>query len=70
MYATVQPDKDLLVGRRVGRGEEPEEQIVLIVGVTGDGKQPGVGLADVKVDIRDTLTINSESYNRVLVTHL
>ena len=65
-YATVQPDKNLLVGRRVGRGEKPEEQVVLVVWVTADREQAGIRLADVKVDIRDPLSINRDSSTHAL----
>jgi hypothetical protein len=68
-YAAVQPDENLLVRRRVGRREEPEEKVVLVVGVAADGQQPGIGLANVEVDIRDALAIDSEFYDDKLAAY-
>ena len=59
-YTTIEPYQDLLLGRRIGRREEPEEQLVLIVRVVSDGEQARIRLANVEVDIGDVGTIDGE----------
>lgn len=60
-YTTVQPQQNLLLGiiYRGGR-EEPEEQLIGVVGVVADGEIPRVGLADVEVDVRDLGAVDGE----------
>jgi len=59
--AARQPDENLLLFLRDGVGgwEEPEEELVGRV-VVVDGEQPGVGLADVKVNFGNARAIDGE----------
>lgn len=65
-HAAVQPDENLLLGRRIGRREEPEEQLVLVRRVAADGQEAGVGLAHVEVNIWDSLAVDGEFWREVV----
>jgi hypothetical protein len=53
-------DCDLVLRSGVLRREEPEEQLVFVVGVVADGQETGIGLADIEVDIRESSSIDGE----------
>ena len=54
------PDTDFLSRKRIGRREEPEEELPTLIRVCGDGQQAGVRLANVEGNIRYLGAINSE----------
>jgi hypothetical protein len=56
--AHVEPDRQVVLARRVGRREVPE--VELARGVVADGKEAGVRLADVEVDEGDPRAVDGE----------
>lgn len=58
--SAIQPDDNLVARVHIGGGEEPEEELVLVGRVIGDGEGAGVGLANVEVDVGNAGAVDLE----------
>lgn len=64
-YTAVEPDGNLLLLADffIGAGEEPEEEVALLVCLVGDWQLSSVGLANVEGDFGEGGSIDSEFYS-------
>lgn len=66
-HASVKPDQDLLVGRLIGRREEPEEQVIPSL-FRSHGNRPGVRLSHIKIHLRDSSAVDRELFYETIST--
>jgi hypothetical protein len=61
----VHTNGDLLLRKRVLGREEPEEQLIGVLGVRTDGEETGIGFPNVEIHIRQRTPIDGEFYTAV-----
>ena len=61
-YTTVEPDDNFLLIHEFlgGSRKEPEKELVHLVFLVSDGKLAGIRLADIKVNLGQTIAINNK----------
>ena len=59
-YITYEPNSDFVLGKRVGRGEVPEVKFSRLVELGRYGQQARVRFPNVKIDIRDSRSVDRE----------